>query len=69
MFDDAPFRNRIMAVVGAAVLGVLFAVVALLVERLTGGAFVVTPAVLALAGAAFVGYLALAAFLSRVPPS
>lgn len=69
MFDDAPYRRPVLVFAGAAVFALGFATLAVLAERVAGGAWVVTPAALALGGAAFVGYLVLALLVARVPPS
>ncbi|NBC17157.1 MAG: ABC transporter permease [Bacteroidetes bacterium] len=62
MFDDQAFQSWPAILAGAALFGGLFALVALLAEVVYGEPFRVTPAVIGLSTAAFVGYIGVALY-------
>ncbi|WP_022834513.1 hypothetical protein [Salisaeta longa] len=67
MFTNRAFRSWLHVGVGAAAFAACFLLIMLLVEQVTVGAARATPAVWAVPGAAFLGYVATAWLLRSAP--
>ena len=69
MFDRSAFRSWALVFIGASLFALLFVVLMLLVEHVTGGRAEPTRAVVAIGGAAFVGYVGTAWIIRQDRPA
>ncbi len=70
MFDERAFQSWLHILIGALTFALLFALAALMAERVLEGTFAYTPRVWLLGAAAFAGYVtvALRPWQRAVPP-
>jgi hypothetical protein len=68
MFDDQAFQSWPAILAGAVLFGGLFGLVALLAEVVYGEPFRITPIVVILSAAAFVGYIGVALYHRHADP-
>lgn len=67
MFDEQAFHSWPYVFAGAVLFALLFVVAGLMIELVFDGAFRVTRSVVGLGAGAFVGYVAVASILRRMP--
>lgn len=68
MFDRQAFRTWPLVIAGALIFASLFMIVMLMAEVVVGGRALLSRRVLAIGGAAFTGYVAVAYLLRREEP-